>query len=148
MSLPITRRFWLWNQLIWRPSRCQAAERTTSRSERASPGERTCRREEPYVVVLPLNHSNEVGNRCRRSRDRDTDRCSSCERFQTYIFEVVEVVPDPNRPQRKYRLKLLCQDDSKGAVTALANINGYLISSMAQKVRLTIQHSPRSQGRV
>jgi hypothetical protein len=60
--------------------------------------------------------------------------------LQTYIFEIVEVVPEPGQPQRKHRLKLLCQDDSKGAVTALANINGYLVSSMAHKVsNLSIQ---------
>lgn len=54
--------------------------------------------------------------------------------IQTYIFEVVEVVPDPARSKRRYRLRLHCRDDAKGAVTALCGINGYLVSSMGQKV--------------
>ncbi|CED82389.1 mRNA cleavage and polyadenylation factor II complex, subunit CFT1 (CPSF subunit) [Phaffia rhodozyma] len=56
------------------------------------------------------------------------------ERGATYIFEVAEIVADPARPQHQHRLKLLCRDDSKGAVTAVAEINGYLVSSMAQKL--------------
>jgi len=54
---------------------------------------------------------------------------------QTYVFEVVEVVPDPSSSvQRWYKLKLRVRDDSKGPVTALCGINGYLVSSMGQKV--------------
>ncbi|KAG9311848.1 CPSF A subunit region-domain-containing protein [Chiua virens] len=53
----------------------------------------------------------------------------------TYIFEVVEVVPDPSCPiQRWYKLKLRVRDDAKGPVTALCGINGYLVSSMGQKI--------------
>lgn len=35
---------------------------------------------------------------------------------------------------RHYRLKLLCKDECKGAVTAVCSVNGYLVSSMGQKV--------------
>ena len=53
---------------------------------------------------------------------------------QTYIFEVVEVVPDPNsRSKRWYKLRLDCRDDAKGPVTAVCGMNGYLVSSMGQK---------------
>ncbi|KAH7882293.1 CPSF A subunit region-domain-containing protein [Phlebopus sp. FC_14] len=53
----------------------------------------------------------------------------------TYIFEIVEVVPDlASSVQRWYKLKLRVRDDAKGPVTALCGINGYLISSMGQKV--------------
>jgi len=55
--------------------------------------------------------------------------------LQTYIFEVVEVVPDPNsRSKRWYKLRLDCRDDAKGPVTAVCGMNGYLVSSMGQKV--------------
>ena len=55
--------------------------------------------------------------------------------LQTYIFEVVEVVPDPNsRSKRWYKLRLDCRDDAKGPVTAVCGLNGYLVSSMGQKV--------------
>ncbi|KAG8854213.1 mRNA cleavage and polyadenylation factor subunit [Tulasnella sp. 330] len=52
----------------------------------------------------------------------------------TYVFEVVEVVPEPGSAKRRNKLKLLCRDEAKGPVTAVCGINGYLISSMGQKV--------------
>ena len=53
-----------------------------------------------------------------------------------YIFEIVEVVPDASTSvKRWWRLKLLCRDDAKGPVTFLCGMNGYLVSSMGQKVR-------------
>ncbi|KAG8688697.1 mRNA cleavage and polyadenylation factor subunit [Ceratobasidium sp. 423] len=52
----------------------------------------------------------------------------------TYVFEVIEVVPEPSSKTRQYRLRLLCREDSKGAVTALCGMNGYLVSSMGQKI--------------
>ena len=36
--------------------------------------------------------------------------------------------------KRWWRLKLLCRDDAKGPVTFLCGMNGYLVSSMGQKV--------------
>ncbi|KAI0699171.1 CPSF A subunit region-domain-containing protein [Cerioporus squamosus] len=52
-----------------------------------------------------------------------------------YIFEIVEVVPDPSTNiKRWWRLKLLCRDDAKGPVTFLCGMNGYLVSSMGQKI--------------
>lgn len=55
---------------------------------------------------------------------------------QVYIFDVVEVVPDASSGfKRWYRLKLLCRDEAKGPVTALCGMDGYLVSSMGQKVR-------------
>ncbi|KAK7451137.1 mRNA cleavage and polyadenylation factor subunit [Stygiomarasmius scandens] len=53
----------------------------------------------------------------------------------TYIFEIVEVVPDPSlAPNRWYKLRLRCRDDAKGPVTALCAFDGYLVSSMGQKI--------------
>ncbi|KIK53793.1 hypothetical protein GYMLUDRAFT_49207 [Collybiopsis luxurians FD-317 M1] len=53
----------------------------------------------------------------------------------TYIFEIVEVVADPtSSPKRWYKLRLRCRDDAKGPVTALCGLNGYLVSSMGQKI--------------
>ncbi|KAL0957913.1 hypothetical protein HGRIS_000094 [Hohenbuehelia grisea] len=53
----------------------------------------------------------------------------------TYIFEIVEVVPDPAlAPKRWYKLRLRCKDEAKGPVTAVCGINGYLVSSMGQKI--------------
>ncbi|KAG6820213.1 hypothetical protein H0H93_003867 [Arthromyces matolae] len=53
----------------------------------------------------------------------------------TYIFEIVEVVPDPAfSTKRWYKLRLRCRDDAKGPVTAVSGFSGYLVSSMGQKV--------------
>lgn len=55
-----------------------------------------------------------------------------------YIFDIAEVVPDHDaRQQRWYKLRLLCRDDVKGPVTCLCGMNGYLVSSMGQKVRVS-----------
>lgn len=52
-----------------------------------------------------------------------------------YIFDIVEVVPDVGAPsERRYKLRLCCRDEAKGPVTALCGINGYLVSSMGQKI--------------
>ncbi|KAF5380083.1 hypothetical protein D9615_006209 [Tricholomella constricta] len=53
----------------------------------------------------------------------------------TYIFEIVEVVPDPAvSSKRWYRLRLRCRDEAKGPVTAVCSFTGYLVSSMGQKI--------------
>ncbi|KDQ18770.1 hypothetical protein BOTBODRAFT_28276 [Botryobasidium botryosum FD-172 SS1] len=51
-----------------------------------------------------------------------------------YVFEIVEVVPEPDSQKRRFKLRLNCRDDAKGPVTALCEMNGYLVSSMGQKV--------------
>ena len=66
--------------------------------------------------------------------------------MQTYIFEITEVVPDAsavNAPKRWYRLRLLCRDEAKGPITALCGFEGYLVSSMGQKLRdgLSLEHA-------
>ncbi|PVF95861.1 hypothetical protein CPB86DRAFT_787660 [Serendipita vermifera] len=56
-------------------------------------------------------------------------------RGATYVFEIAHVVQDTaERGNRRHRLKLLCREDAKGPVTALCGMNGYLVSSMGQKV--------------
>ncbi|KAF8056614.1 CPSF A subunit region-domain-containing protein [Lyophyllum atratum] len=53
----------------------------------------------------------------------------------TYIFEIVEVVPDPAvSSKRWYKLRLRCRDEAKGPVTAVCGFTGYLVSSMGQKI--------------
>ncbi|THH10614.1 hypothetical protein EW145_g1206 [Phellinidium pouzarii] len=53
----------------------------------------------------------------------------------TYVFDIVEVVPDPEKaPMRCFKLRMLCRDEAKGPVTALCGMNGYLVSSMGQKI--------------
>ncbi|EIN09100.1 hypothetical protein PUNSTDRAFT_67240 [Punctularia strigosozonata HHB-11173 SS5] len=56
-------------------------------------------------------------------------------RGTTYVFEIVEVVPPENSSlSRWWKLRLRCRDDAKGPVTALCAMDGYLVSSMGQKI--------------
>lgn len=51
----------------------------------------------------------------------------------------MEVVSDDKESQQ-YKLKLRCRDEAKGAVTAICGMNGYLVSSMGQKVCIVHYH--------
>lgn len=51
-----------------------------------------------------------------------------------YIYEAIEVVPEPGRPESNLKLKLVVSEVAKGAVTALCEINGDLLIAQAQKV--------------
>lgn len=96
-----------------------------------------------------------VGTSINRGEDLATKGCVSwrllliCVELtfvQTYIFEITEVVPDVsavNAPKRWYRLRLLCRDEAKGPITALCGFEGYLVSSMGQKVwdGLSLEHA-------
>jgi cleavage and polyadenylation specificity factor subunit 1 len=51
------------------------------------------------------------------------------------VFEIIEVVPDLDLGmKRSFKLRLRCRDEAKGPVTAVCGIDGYLVSSMGQKV--------------
>ncbi|KAH8992719.1 CPSF A subunit region-domain-containing protein [Lactarius akahatsu] len=53
----------------------------------------------------------------------------------TYVFEIVEVVPDlESDMKRSFKLRLRCRDEAKGPVTAVCGIGCYLVSSMGQKI--------------
>ncbi|KAF3001310.1 mRNA cleavage and polyadenylation factor subunit [Curvularia kusanoi] len=51
------------------------------------------------------------------------------------IFEVINVVPDPERPETNKRLKLIIKDEVKGAVSAVSELGtqGFLIMAQGQK---------------
>ncbi|KAL8652689.1 MAG: hypothetical protein Q9210_002530, partial [Variospora velana] len=52
-----------------------------------------------------------------------------------YVFNVIPVVPDPERPETDRRLKLIAKEEIKGAVTALSEIGtqGFLLAAQGQK---------------
>ncbi|KLJ06944.1 protein CFT1 [Blastomyces silverae] len=52
-----------------------------------------------------------------------------------YIFEVIEVVPEVDRPETNRKLKLIAKEEVKGAVTSLSGIGGqgFLIAAQGQK---------------
>lgn len=45
--------------------------------------------------------------------------------------------------KRSFKLRLRCRDEAKGPVTAVCGIDGYLVSSMGQKV-VKYSHNPRA----
>ncbi|KAK9727894.1 mRNA cleavage and polyadenylation factor subunit [Basidiobolus ranarum] len=51
-----------------------------------------------------------------------------------YIFDVIEVVPEPDNPQTNHKLKLLYREEVKGSVSALCDVNGYLVTCVGPKV--------------
>ncbi|KAK3837510.1 MAG: CPSF A subunit region-domain-containing protein [Linnemannia gamsii] len=51
-----------------------------------------------------------------------------------YIFDIIDVVPEPDNPQTDHKLKLLYSEEVKGAVTAMAALNGYLLTCVGTKV--------------
>lgn len=52
-----------------------------------------------------------------------------------YMFEVIDVVPDPEKPEMDRKLKLVAKEELKGCVTALSGIGGqgFLIVAQGQK---------------
>uniref|UniRef100_V5EUY8 Uncharacterized protein n=2 Tax=Kalmanozyma brasiliensis (strain GHG001) TaxID=1365824 RepID=V5EUY8_KALBG len=51
-----------------------------------------------------------------------------------YLFEIIEVVSSRYSIGRDLRLKLICTDDARGPVTAIAHLNGFLITTCGQKL--------------
>ncbi|KAI4267389.1 MAG: hypothetical protein L6R38_008283, partial [Xanthoria sp. 2 TBL-2021] len=51
------------------------------------------------------------------------------------VFNVIDVVPEPERPETAHKLKLIAQAEVKGAVTALSEIGtqGFLLAAQGQK---------------
>lgn len=50
------------------------------------------------------------------------------------IFDIIEVVPEPNNPQTNHKFKHLHTEDVKGAVTAMCNVSGHLAACIGSKV--------------
>jgi cleavage and polyadenylation specificity factor subunit 1 len=56
-------------------------------------------------------------------------------RGNIYIFDVVDVVPEPGVPETNLKLKLVAKEEVKGAVTALSSIGsqGFVLAAQGQK---------------
>jgi cleavage and polyadenylation specificity factor subunit 1 len=53
-----------------------------------------------------------------------------------YIFDVIDVVPEPDQPSTSIKLKLIAKEEVKGAVSAVSAIGseGFLLMAQGQKV--------------
>lgn len=43
-----------------------------------------------------------------------------------YVIDVIDVVPEPDRPETGKRLKVMAREDTKGAITTLMGVKGLL----------------------
>jgi cleavage and polyadenylation specificity factor subunit 1 len=52
-----------------------------------------------------------------------------------YVFDIIHVVPEPDRPETARKLKVIAKEEVKGAVTALSEIGneGFLLVAQGQK---------------
>jgi cleavage and polyadenylation specificity factor subunit 1 len=52
-----------------------------------------------------------------------------------YIFDIIDVVPEPDQPRTSRKLKLVAKEEVKGAVSAISEIGseGFLLMAQGQK---------------
>lgn len=52
-----------------------------------------------------------------------------------YVYDIIDVVPEPDRPETGKKFKLIAKEEVKGAVTALSEIGtqGFLLAAQGQK---------------
>lgn len=50
------------------------------------------------------------------------------------IYEVIDIIPEPGRPETNHKFKEVFQEDSRGAVTAITEVSGRLLATQGQKV--------------
>lgn len=52
-----------------------------------------------------------------------------------YVFEVIDAVPEPDKPETNHKLKLFAKEVVKGPVTAVSSIGGqgFLLAAQGQK---------------
>jgi cleavage and polyadenylation specificity factor subunit 1 len=57
-------------------------------------------------------------------------------RGKAYVFDIIDVVPEPDRPETGNKLKVVAKEDVKGGVTGVHGIGpqGFLLVAQGQKV--------------
>lgn len=50
------------------------------------------------------------------------------------LLEIIDIVPEPGRPETNHKFKELTQEDTKGAATAICDISGRFLVAQGQKI--------------
>jgi cleavage and polyadenylation specificity factor subunit 1 len=69
-------------------------------------------------------------------------------RGKAYIFEVIEVVPEPGRPETNHKLKLIKKEDIKGPVCAVTAVGGNLAVAYGNRVSYLISNKPLTMQQI
>lgn len=51
-----------------------------------------------------------------------------------YVYDAIDIIPEPGKPQTNRKLKELAKESLKGAITAICEVSGYLVVGQGQKV--------------
>ena len=87
------------------------------------------------MKVLPLRNGTETGMKeyvvlgSNMSYGEDVQS-----RGRLILIDVLDVVPEPDRPLVKFKMNQIYADEQKGPVTAICGVNGYIVSAIGQKV--------------
>lgn len=50
------------------------------------------------------------------------------------IFEIIDIIPEPDKPETNHKFKEFTQESSKGAVTAICDVSGRFLVAQGQKM--------------
>ncbi|KAL6451970.1 CFT1 Protein CFT1 [Candida maltosa Xu316] len=50
------------------------------------------------------------------------------------IYEIIDIIPEPGKPETNHKFKETCHEDIKGAVTSICELSGRFLVSQGQKV--------------